>query len=143
MESFNFYFIRSHSGFVENTLHWANNIDSCGISQFVSFDKLPKSILLIFDHPALSVNVIHCMLSPLKPRSLFISLFWTLSNAFDRVQNREMKSKSGFSLAIASQPFLERVKIGDGGFHFTFLSTKLYIKAWWHRAAGVGILTLC
>jgi hypothetical protein len=49
--------------------------------------------------------------------------------AFDSVQNREMKSESGFSLAIASQPFLERVQIGDGGFHFTFLSTKIYIKA--------------
>ena len=50
------------------------------------------------------------------------------------------KSKSGVSLAIASQPFLERFKSVMEG--FIFLSTKIYVKAWWHRAAGVGIPTM-
>ena len=32
---------------------------------------------------------------------------FTLSNAFLSIDNREMKSESGFSFAIASQPFIE------------------------------------
>ena len=41
----------------------------------------------------------------LKPLSLFIPLFLMLKKAFDNVQNREMKSESGFRVAMASQPF--------------------------------------
>ena len=43
----------------------------------------------------------HCFRTKLKPLSLFIYLFLSISQC----QNREMKSESGFSLAIASQPF--------------------------------------
>ena len=39
-------------------------------------------------------------IAKLKPFSLFISL---LSNAFLSINNREMKSESGFSLAMDSQ----------------------------------------
>ena len=36
----------------------------------------------------------------------------TLSNAFLSINNREMKSKSGFSFAMASQPLMIILKVG-------------------------------
>ena len=41
-------------------------------------------------------------IAELKPLSLYL----TLSNAFLSINNREMKSESGFSLAMGSQPFV-------------------------------------
>ena len=35
-----------------------------------------------------------------------------LKKEFDNVQNREIKSESGFSLAMASQPFISKIFLG-------------------------------
>ena len=44
-------------------------------------------------------------IAKLKPLLFFISLILTLLKAFLSINNTEMKSESGFSLAMASQPF--------------------------------------
>ena len=49
-------------------------------------------------------------IAKLKPRSLFISLLLMPKKAFHNVEIREMKSESGYSLAIASQPFENKMK---------------------------------
>ena len=52
-------------------------------------------------------------IAKLKPLSLFIVSILTLSNAFSSINNREMKSESGFSLAMASQPFMDSSKANN------------------------------
>ena len=59
-------------------------------------------------------GVEHLVASYCKAETTFTFYFsiLTLSNAFLGIDNREMKSGSGFSFAIASQPFpTDRVQI--------------------------------
>ena len=44
-------------------------------------------------------------IAKLKPLSLFYFTILPLSRAFLSIDNREMKSESGFSFVMASQPF--------------------------------------
>ena len=47
-------------------------------------------------------------IAKLKPLSFYFSIF-TLSTLFLSINNREMKSESGFSFAMASQPLYEYI----------------------------------
>ena len=49
-------------------------------------------------------------IAKLKPISLFIPLFYIVKCFLKHIGNREMKSESAFSLAMASQPFENTIR---------------------------------
>ena len=62
-------------------------------------------------------------ITELKPLLTFHSSISTLSNAFWSINNREMKSESGFSLAMASQP-LCKILTSKAAFKFCKNATQ-------------------